>query len=193
MGLRQNLLHPRHRQHCNVIPPKAPYTSQADKKKQPNLCAGLPSHVLVFLAGWSPTFWQSPACPAATQPVQRELQRCCDATANAHHTDGANSEVMVTSSSTWPFKKHEMQVVKKSNGSERPRGIACCLPFCLLAVCELTCLQRPVHFDGNTGGSRGSMICCTCQSLHMALCRSEGRGKPHLLKSMTQGWPTQAK
>ena len=67
------LLQPRHGQHSNVIPPKSPHTSQVAKKKQENFCARLPSHLLVFWAGSLPTFWQSPARPAATQPVQREL------------------------------------------------------------------------------------------------------------------------
>ena len=116
-GLSQNLLQPRHGQHSNVIPPKSPHTSQVAKKKQENFCARLPSHLLVFWAGSLPTFWQSPARPAATQPVQRELAhkslaKMCKA--NPGRTGGANFEVMVTSTSTWPSQNQAVRSQKNN-------------------------------------------------------------------------------
>ena len=51
------------------------------------------------------------------------------------------------------LSKKKLYVVKITDEGGRPRCIACCLPFCFLAVCELTCLQRPVHTDRHRRGS----------------------------------------
>ena len=120
-----------------------------------NLCAGLSSHLLVFWAGWSPAFWHCPARPAVTQPVQRVLAHTslakmfqCSSQPTPYPWGKLRSHGHKTRHMAFPKKRCVW--LPQTDGGERPRCIACCLPFRFLAVCEPTCLQSPAQTDRHT-------------------------------------------
>ena len=117
-GLSQNLLQPRHGQHSNVIPPKSPHTSQIAKNKAIKFLRP-PSFASASFLGRLVANFLAESCSSSSNPTCAKRARTQiisqdECKANPGRTGGANFEVMVTSTSTWPSQNQAVRSQKNN-------------------------------------------------------------------------------